>query len=152
MLYFSWHKVLTLSLKNQKFLNFNCVLLIIKFVEGFRISLFWPYGIDLPMQLPFLVETFITVSWYLINHFAVWKHFYLIICCLSCYIMQKTHGLGLDVQRIKPARSICIQSFVLLRGIIRDLKQTLTHCSTSLKSTSWRWVENSKNYRQHIKR
>ena len=42
MLYFSRHKVLTLSLKNKQFLNFNCALLIIKFEKGLKIMLSSP--------------------------------------------------------------------------------------------------------------
>ena len=37
--YFSWHKIIIWSFKNQWFLNFNCVLLIIKLAEGFEFFL-----------------------------------------------------------------------------------------------------------------
>ena len=45
MFYFSWPEVLTLSLKNQQFLNFNCVLLIIQFAEGLNLLMTHELGL-----------------------------------------------------------------------------------------------------------
>ena len=42
--YFSWHKLLNYCLKNQWFLNLNCILLIIKLAESLEILLYEPKG------------------------------------------------------------------------------------------------------------
>ena len=56
-IYVSWHKVLVWSLKNQWFLNFNCVLSLIKLAEGLEILLSWPLGIPPPMQLTLFAKS-----------------------------------------------------------------------------------------------
>ena len=61
--YFSRHKIIIWSFKNQWFLNFNCVLLIIKLAEGLEFFFWRPWEIPLPKQLTFLRKKFITTSW-----------------------------------------------------------------------------------------
>ena len=61
--YFSWHKVLIWSLKNYWFLNFNCVLLIMKIGQALEILLSWPWGTPLPMHLTCFGEPLVTAPW-----------------------------------------------------------------------------------------
>ena len=61
--YFSWHKLIIWKFENPWFINFNCVLVIIKLAQVLEILYSGLWEIPLPIQLTFFRETFITTSW-----------------------------------------------------------------------------------------